>query len=220
MLLLRPGAANWACLSAAALAAFSIACRVQIGIRFMLPLLALAMVGLAGGLVNAWLGDALVWRRRLLLACAVLAVAWTGTSVLRVWPDGICYVNELWGGTVGGYVKVSESNYDWGQGLKELEHWHEKNPGPLAALWYSARTRPPSTARSGPPAVARPADQGAQRRVRPPPGASRRQHSLIYGYARATWWRLAGDFLRVPAVARTPTFLIFELRVRAIEVGR
>jgi hypothetical protein len=136
MLLLRPGALrNWACLSAAALAAFSIGCRVQIGIRFMLPLIALAIVGIAAGVVTAWRSDAIVWRRRLLMATACLAVAWTGTSALRVWPDGLCYVNELWGGTSTGYLKVSESNYDWGQGLKELEQWHDHNPGPLA-VWY------------------------------------------------------------------------------------
>ena len=50
MLLLRPRAlANWACLAAAALLVFSLICRVQLGVRLMLPLVVLLIVGLGGG---------------------------------------------------------------------------------------------------------------------------------------------------------------------------
>jgi len=47
-------------------------------------------------------------------------------SVVQVWPHGLCYVNELWGGTRAGYIYVSEANYDWGQGLRELARWQEE----------------------------------------------------------------------------------------------
>src|SRR5437763_695587 len=51
---LRPRAlANWAVLAAAVLLAFSVTYRVQIGIRFVLPLVALAAVGLAAAAVQA-----------------------------------------------------------------------------------------------------------------------------------------------------------------------
>jgi hypothetical protein len=35
----------------------------------------------------------------------------------------LCYTNELWGGTANGYRCLSDSNYDWGQGLRELAQW-------------------------------------------------------------------------------------------------
>jgi hypothetical protein len=204
---------NWACLSAAALAAFSVACRVQIGIRFMLPLMALAIVGLAGALVAAWRGEGIVWRRHLLTAVAVLAVAWTGTSVVRVWPDGICYVNEIWGGTAAGYSKVSESNYDWGQGLKELERWHEENPGPLA-LWYFG-TDPAAQHGSAEPLALHALKIEGPDDVRRA-AAGRRLAvgtSLLYcAPGDMIALRRARDFLRTcKPIARTPTFLIFEL---------
>ena len=50
----RPRAlANWACVAAAGLILFSLTCRVQLGIRLMLPLAALAIVGLAAGIVES-----------------------------------------------------------------------------------------------------------------------------------------------------------------------
>src|SRR5262249_32407359 len=124
---LRPRAlANWATLAAAALLLFSLASRVQIGVRLVLPLVGLAGVGLAGG---GWAGgrggawrEAEAGRRRRLLAFAAAAgVAWTAVAALAVWPRGQCYANELWGGTARAYRYVSDSNYDWGQGLKELD---------------------------------------------------------------------------------------------------
>jgi hypothetical protein len=136
LLVVRPRALlNWACLSAGALAMFSVACRVQIGIRFMLPLVALAIAGLSAGIVQALQQEAPAWRRRLLEAATAAGVAWTACSAVAVWPEGLCYVNELWGGTPQGYRKVSEANYDWGQGLKELAHWQRDHQVPLA-VWY------------------------------------------------------------------------------------
>jgi hypothetical protein len=52
-----------------------------------------------------------------------------------MWPNGLCYVNELWGGPAGGYRLVCDSNYDWGQGLPELTAWAEKN-GSVDVLYY------------------------------------------------------------------------------------
>src|SRR5439155_95282 len=49
----RPRAlVNWASLAAATLLLFSLNCRVQIGVRLMLPLVALAIVGLAAATVQ------------------------------------------------------------------------------------------------------------------------------------------------------------------------
>ena len=49
----RRSLVNWACLAAATLLLFSLVCRVQIGVRLVLPLVALAIVGVRRGLVAA-----------------------------------------------------------------------------------------------------------------------------------------------------------------------
>lgn len=123
-LVLRPRALlNWACLAAGALLLLSPTFRVQLGIRIILPLVVLGLVGLAAALVQAVRQSEAAWRRRTLIGAAGLAVLWSLISMVQVWPNGICYVNELWGGTRAGYVRVSEANYDWGQGLTELARW-------------------------------------------------------------------------------------------------
>src|SRR5207248_2420069 len=76
------------------------------------------------------------WGRRILAAATLACLAWTAASAVAVWPNGMCYVNPLWGGTADGYRLVSEANYDWGQGLKELARWQGKHPGRQLIVWY------------------------------------------------------------------------------------
>ncbi len=129
----RPAAlANWACLGAGILLLFSLNCRVQIGIRLVLPLVALGAAGLAAAAVNAGRGR-LRW---LPLGGLALGVLWTVGEAVAVWPHGLCYANELWGGTENAYLRLSDSNFDWGQGLKELERWREKRNLAELDVWY------------------------------------------------------------------------------------
>ena len=126
---------NWATLAAAALLAFSLTSRVQIGVRFMLPLVAVALVGLAGAIVRAC-NDGPPWSRRVLVVAASVGVAWTAVAAARVWPDGLRYANEFWGGTARGYLHLSDSNCDWGQGLTELRRWQEAHGVAPLDVWY------------------------------------------------------------------------------------
>jgi hypothetical protein len=116
---------NWACRVAVALLLFSFLCRVQTGIRLVLPLIAVAILGLAAASAEALgrMGPGL-WHR-LLLGGIWAGVAWVAVSAGHLWPHGLCYINELWGGTRLGYHCLSDSNYDWGQGLKELARWQK-----------------------------------------------------------------------------------------------
>lgn len=127
---------NWACVAAAALVLFSVACRVQIGIRFMLPLMTLAVVGLSSAAVAAWHTAKIGWRRNLGVAGLSAGVLWSAGIAVTAWPHGLCYINELWGGTSRGYRLVSDANYDWGQGLKELLAWQRRHELPTLAIWY------------------------------------------------------------------------------------
>ena len=55
---------------------------------------------------------------------------------LRVWPDGLRYANELWGGPDKIHLRLSDSNSDWGQGVTELDRWTESQGLPAARVWY------------------------------------------------------------------------------------
>ena len=133
---IRPRALwNWACIAALALLLFSLAARVQIGVRLMLPLLACLAVGVAAASIEAgrWLEGR--WRPAAiaLLGAGVLSNA---VASLRVWPEALCYTNAVWGGTDSGYRLLSDSNYDWGQGLLELERWGRARGIDSIDVWY------------------------------------------------------------------------------------
>ena len=127
---------NWAGVAALALLAFTPLCRVQIGVRLVLPLVVLGTVGMAAGLVKAWQSCGKGWRRRLVTWGASISVAWAAAAALLVWPHGLCYTNELWGGTAEGYRLLTDSNYDWGQGLPELARWQRAHDVDQLDVWY------------------------------------------------------------------------------------
>jgi hypothetical protein len=147
--LVRPRAlANWAFLAALVLLALSMTYRVQIGIRLILPLIALAAIGLAAALresaarspwsvaKNHGLRTVPYGMKHVLTLLIVAGVAWNVRAALLVWPHGLCYTNELWGGTRQGYLYLSDSNYDWGQGLRELARWQRQHRAAPLEVWY------------------------------------------------------------------------------------
>jgi hypothetical protein len=204
---------NWAGLAALTLLAFSLACRVQIGVRFMLPLVALAGVGAAAAAVAAARGAGAGWRRRLAAAGAAAGVLWAGASAARVWPHGLCYVNELWGGTASGYRLVSDGNYDWGQGLKELARWQRSAGREDLRVWYYGTDPAINTL----PARAVPlhgwplrGEKGALRELRGHPLAV--SITFLHGPIRDPLIDAARAYLtRLTPVARTSTFLIYDI---------
>lgn len=132
--LLRPRAlANWACAISAALLLFSLTCRVQIGIRLVLPLVTFIVVGLSAAIANGCLARSL---RPLWLSVAAGTLIWMTWSCAHVWPHALCYTNELWGGTPRGYLHLGDSNYDWGQGLPELIRWQRDHGVASLDVWY------------------------------------------------------------------------------------
>lgn len=213
LLLKRSTLRNWACFAAAGLAVFSVACRVQIGIRFMLPLMALLIVGVASGLIHWLQSEEHLARRRFLGFASAGLVLWTFVSAIQVWPEGLCFVNEFWGGTANGYAKVNESNYDWGQGLKELEAWHRANPGPLALWYFGADPAAGQGSAEIVPLHVLPIESGAD--VRRVIGTRRLAVSTSLLYCAAAdkpALRHARDYLRtLQPIGRTTTFLIFQV---------
>jgi hypothetical protein len=205
---------NWACAVAGALLLFSLVCRVQTGIRLVLPLVGLAVLGLAAALVAAHAQIASSRQRPLLTAWGAASGGWLLGAALSVWPHGLCYTNELWGGTANGYRCLSDSNYDWGQGLKELARWQaEHRVRDLDVVYYGTDTalhqlpmRPlnPGTLWLRPdnlPAFS----QGRTLAV---------GTSILYGSASENYkdlHALARSLRRLTPVDRTSTFLIYRI---------
>jgi hypothetical protein len=127
---------NWACLAAFVLLAYSVTCRVQIGIRFMFPLMALASAGVGAALAVALRETGSRWKRAVTVVLLAAGIAGNGCAALAAWPDGIRYTNAFWGGTRDGYKLLSDSNYDWGQGLFELLDWRAKHGIEKIDIWY------------------------------------------------------------------------------------
>jgi hypothetical protein len=198
---------------------------VQIGIRLVLPLCALLAIGLAAALVRS-VGDVGPgWRRGMLHSSAVAGLLWTGFTAATVWPNWLCYVNGLWGGTDRGYLCLSDSNYDWGQGVPELAEWRDAHSGVPLDVWYfgtdplleklPVRRLPLHTL-----AIQRPEDVVAQVDDHYLAAST----TLLYGSygigVQGSSTRNTADFLRSRhPVARTSTFLIYDF-TRSAETAR
>ncbi|OYV86106.1 MAG: hypothetical protein B7Z73_12340 [Planctomycetia bacterium 21-64-5] len=212
----RRAALNWALTVTGALFLFSLNCRVQIGIRLVLPLVTFLVVAVAGACVGI-IAQGRGWPRRLWIAGSLAAVLWTTAAAWRVWPEGLCYTNELWGGTDNGYLCLSDSNYDWGQGVKELAAWTKGRGWPQLDVWYFGsdpavnaaplRHLPLHLLPIGKPSDVRMFVQSRYLAV---------GTTLIYGTPLdLPAHRAAVDFLRSRTpVARTATFLIYDLAER------
>lgn len=98
----------------------------QIGVRLVLPPLALAVVGLAVALAR--------WKAGVRVGIGALAA--TAAAATLVWPNGLAFMNQFWGGPGRAYHMMADSNVDWGQGLPELTRWHDAHGRPPLALWY------------------------------------------------------------------------------------
>jgi hypothetical protein len=127
--------ASAAGLAAAAILLVSLTARIQIGVRLVLPVAVLLVVAVAAGWLRTlsrarWIG------KSLLAGSAALAVGWSAITSLWLWPNGLGYLNDLWGGPRCARLYLSDSNFDWGQGLLDLERWQRDNQIRSLNVWY------------------------------------------------------------------------------------
>lgn len=135
LLLLLPGALAlflrrrdwgqaWLWLLVGGFAAASLLSRVNIGYRYLLPILPLLFV-LVGGL---WNGR---WRWPI-----TLALLWLMAESLWLHPHYLAYFNPLVGGPANGWRIAVDSNLDWGQDLSALAAYEQAHlPQPYQAAW-------------------------------------------------------------------------------------
>jgi hypothetical protein len=119
-------------LAALVLLLFTLNCRVQIGIRLIFPFVAVLLVAIATGLGRV----VATWPVKARAAALGVVSAACLYPAITIWPDGLRYVNELWGGPERAYPLLADSNYDWGQGLKDLDRWTAEHGLPTAKVWY------------------------------------------------------------------------------------
>ena len=111
--------------------------KTNIGLRHILPIYPFLFV-LASRLATIRLGS--TWLAPLLISTLVFV---TALSSLRIVPHQLAYFNEFVGGPEQGYRYLSDSNLDWGQDLKGLKAYIEKEKLPIIYLSYFG-TAPPS----------------------------------------------------------------------------
>lgn len=115
----------------------AMAARLNIGLRHILPVYPFAIL-LAGG-AGHWL---MTHRNRTLRALlAALCVSAVMESAF-IWPDYLAFFNGLVGGPVNGQKYLLDSNLDWGQDLKPLKRWMDKNDVPFINLSYFGTADP------------------------------------------------------------------------------
>jgi Dolichyl-phosphate-mannose-protein mannosyltransferase len=131
----RQALRNGLLVGAGLLLALSLTFRVQIGVRLVLPLVALGVIGIAVALTETIRSVSLP-RRSLASLLAAVAILVSAAESVRVFPHALLFTNELWGGTESGYRVVSDSNYDWGQGVPQLRAWAEGRGLGHLDVWY------------------------------------------------------------------------------------
>ena len=115
---------------AAAIVLIAGSSKMQLGLRYILPGLPFLFILAAQGAGSVWAGRPR--RSGLLVLALLLAIPFS----VRFHPHHIAYFNELAGGPEGGWCKLVDSNIDWGQDLRALQQWLDRNPRPQFALAY------------------------------------------------------------------------------------
>jgi hypothetical protein len=110
--------------------------KLNIGFRYALPIYPFLFV-LASRLATMKFRPA--WSGAGILSAAVLC---TVASDLRIAPHQLAYFNELVGGPDKGYLYLSDSNIDWGQDLRGLKEYMDRERLPMIYLCYYG-TAPP-----------------------------------------------------------------------------
>ena len=122
--------------------AYSINSPLNIGVRHILPTMPFIYI-LTASSIKKWMasrtiGGENLWKRlrNSLANIATFSLKGAFIGILIIWylaetlfnaPYFLSYFNQFAGATNNGYQYVTDSNYDWGQDLKRLKDWADKN---------------------------------------------------------------------------------------------
>lgn len=103
----------------------AITSKLNIGLRHFMPVIFALTILTAIGIQIYW--DEIIFRgfkvKYAILGLSVIMIVSVSTS----FPHYLSYYNIIGGGTNNGYKIATDSNYDWGQDVKRLSEWMEKN---------------------------------------------------------------------------------------------
>jgi hypothetical protein len=121
---------------AAFLFAIMMQSRINIGLRYLLPVYPLLFVlaSRSATITFRW-----KWASRLLWG---IPLAWTAASSICIAPHHLAYFNELVGGPGNGWRCLGSSNLDWGQDLVGLKQFMEREGVPMIYLSYFGTAAP------------------------------------------------------------------------------
>lgn len=102
--------------------AISLRANLNIGVRHLLPAIPFTIV-----LISRETKILAANSKKIFLPILTLLLTWQAVTVIKVYPHFLTYFNELAGGPDNGYKRTVDSNLDWGQDLKRLKNWVEKN---------------------------------------------------------------------------------------------
>jgi tetratricopeptide (TPR) repeat protein len=115
--------------------AFAMSSTFQVGIRHILPLYPFFLLAAAAA--------AMALSRRLAgrVTLAGLTAFWF-VAVASNYPHSLTFFNLFVGGPANGYKYLADSNVDWGQGLKLLKQWMDRQAVSRVALAYFGTADP------------------------------------------------------------------------------
>ena len=98
---------------------------INLGVRHLLPIYPAIFILLGGVISNLKFTNPKQNKIYYTLITLIL-IGYAGTAFI-IWPHYLSYFNQLIGGSSNGYKYLSDSNLDWGQDLKNLQIYVEKN---------------------------------------------------------------------------------------------
>jgi hypothetical protein len=116
---------------------FSLTTNMNLGLRHVLPLYPFLFVVVGAAASRAWI----CWKKK---ACLVFAFLAAGLifECMASFPNYLSFFNTACGGSRGGVRLLGDSNLDWGQDLKLLADWRQKNPDGNLYLCYFGMADP------------------------------------------------------------------------------
>lgn len=136
----RGGGRGLAFVAVPAVAWTAVTCALadNLGVRYLLPAIALACVLASRTVAAAWAPTS----RRSGRAAVAVAAVWLAASAAWTFPDHLGYFNLAVGGSRNGWRILDDSNLDWGQDLRRLAAWLDRHDTGRVRLLYPWIGRP------------------------------------------------------------------------------
>jgi len=104
---------------------YSMSNNINLGVRHLMPIYPPIFI-LIGAALASIKFDKVKVKKTFYILISIILLGYALTAFL-VWPHYLSYFNQLVGGSSNGYKFLSDSNLDWGQDLKNLKIYVEKN---------------------------------------------------------------------------------------------